>query len=353
MRSDNGLYHEDLSYLCSLPLPWEKLEESTVLIAGATGMIGTFLIDALMQKHIGIRILALSRSEEKAKKRFACYLGRPDFQIIECDLNKTSPSVEGPVDYIVHAASNTHPHIYAADPIGTIRTNILGTDRLLSLGAQKHIRRFLFCSSVEIYGENTGECAFFSESDLGYIDSNTLRAGYPESKRAGEALCQAYLAQAGVDVVLPRLPRTYGPTLLSSDSKALSQFLRKGIEGENIVLKSEGTQFFSYAYVADAAAALLYCLLLGESGQAYNIADEKSNVTLRDLAGMIASCAGTRVVFELPDELERAGYSTATRAVMNAGRIRESLGWRAHYSMEEGLKRTMQIRREEAANFGA
>lgn len=201
------------------------------------------------------------------------------------------------------------------------------------------------CSSVEIYGENRGDVEKFTENYLGYIDCNTLRAGYPESKRAGEALCQAYIRQKQLDIVIPRLSRTFGPTMLKSDSKALSQFLKNGIAGEDIVLKSEGTQFYSYTYVADAVTGLLFCLLLGENGQAYNIADDSCDITLRELAALIAESAGTQVCFELPDETERAGYSKATKAVMDGSKI-ESLGWKPLYHMQNGIEETMKILKE-------
>jgi nucleoside-diphosphate-sugar epimerase len=254
--------------------------------------------------------------------------------------------LEETVDYVFHAASNTHPVAYATDPVGTITTNIIGTGNLLRFAAEHGARRMLFASSVEVYGENRGDVQTFTEDYCGYLNCNTLRAGYPESKRCGEALCQAYIKQCGLDVVIPRLARTYGPTMLMSDTKALSQFLKKGIAGEDIVLKSQGTQLFSYTYVADAVSAVLYCLLLGKCGEAYNIADSASDIRLRDLAAIIAEATGRKVVFDLPDETERAGYSTATVAVMESEKIR-ALGWNAQYTIRAGLERTIRILKED------
>ena len=101
------------------------------------------------------------------------------------------------------------------------------------------------------------------------------------------------------------------------DSKAIAQFIRKAAAGEDIVLKSEGNQLYSYTYVVDAAVAALYLLLYGKSGEAYNVADENSEITLKELAGILAEAAGSRVVFELPDAVEQAGYSTATKALLD------------------------------------
>ena len=148
-----------------------------------------------------------------------------------------------------------------------------------------------------------------------------MRAGYPESKRCSEALCQAFIKQKNMDIVVPRLTRSYGPTMLMSDSKAISQFIRKGLEGEDIILKSAGLQYYSYTYVADAVSGLLTVLFKGKCGEAYNIADEASDITLKDLAAIISEYAGKKVIFELPDEIEAAGYSKATKARLNSNKL--------------------------------
>lgn len=342
---ENSLYLQDIQTVAGLELPWEQLRRKSMVISGATGMIGSFLIDVLMEMDLDMTLFALGRNAEKAKGRFGRWWEDRHFRFVECDINAGIPLQEN-VDFVFHAASNTHPVAYATDPIGTITTNIIGTNNLLSFAAEHGARRVLFASSVEVYGENRGDVEVFSEDYCGYLNCNTLRAGYPESKRCGEALCQAYIKQKGLDVVIPRLARTYGPTMLMSDTKALSQFLKKGIAGEDIVLKSEGTQLFSYTYVADAVSAVLYCLLLGKCGEVYNIADSASDIRLRDLAAIIAAAAGRKVVFDLPDETERAGYSTATKAVMDSGKIR-TLGWKARYTMQTGLERTLSILKEE------
>ena len=153
---------------------------------------------------------------------------------------------------------------------------------------------------------------------------------------------QAYIKQKGMDIVIPRLTRSYGPTLQAEDTKAISQFFRKAIDGEDIVLKSEGTQYYSYTYVADAVSGLLYVLLLGGKGEAYNIADEASDITLRDLAKAIASLVGKQVVFEIPNAIESAGYSKATKARLDSVKL-QKLGWKAMYNIEDGVSRTLDI----------
>ena len=348
---NNPLYLEDIKKVAGQPLPWERLKRKSLLISGATGLIGSFLIDVIMflnkEQNMECKVYALGRSEEKAKARFSYCYESNNFQFIPYDINK--PFVRddiSDVDYVLHLASNTHPVAYATDPIGTITTNIIGTQNMLEFAYTHHAQRCAFASSNEIYGENRGDGEKFDEQYCGYIDCNTMRAGYPESKRCGEALCQAYIKQKDMDIVIPRLTRSYGPTMLMSDTKAISQFIRKAIAGENIVLKSAGTQFYSYTYMADAVSGLLYVLLLGEKGEAYNIADDASDIMLKDLAGIIANTVGRQVVFEIPDAVESAGYSKATKARLESQKL-QGLGWKAIYDIEQGIRRTLFVLQNE------
>ena len=344
----NEKYLERVKQLAELELPWEKLAGKRVVISGATGMIGKMLIDALMCKNVkggtGCEVIAIGRDKEKAKMRLGEYFGDDDFDFIEADVNDGGVEV-GNVDYVLHLASATHPRQYAIEPISTIMANVVGLDNLLKVAAEKEKCRFLFASSVEIYGENRGDVGEFDEKYLGYIDCNTLRAGYPEGKRVGEALCQAYRTQYGLDFVTVRLARVFGPTMLISDSKASSQFVKNAMDGEDIVLKSKGEQEYSYLYVADAVKGILYVLLCGKSSEAYNVADEKFNVRLRDFAKECAEVAGRKVIYDLPSELEAEGFSKATKALMNSEKIRQ-LGFRVNSRFEECVRETIEILKE-------
>lgn len=348
---EHPLYKEDVKRVAEMSLPWEKFQDSAVLISGATGLIGSFLIDVLMwrntHENANCQIYALGRSIEKARKRFACCVDSPLFHFVSHDINEPlHGKTDETIDYVLHLASNTHPVAYATDPIGTITTNIIGLKNMLDFSVQHHAKRFAFASSNEIYGENRGDQELFDEHYCGYIDCNTLRAGYPESKRCGEALCQAYLKQKGLDIVIPRFTRSYGPTMLESDTKAISQFIKKAVTGEDIVLKSAGNQYYSYTYMADAVSGLLTVLLLGETGQAYNIADQSSDITLKDLAAILANIAGTKVIFEIPDATEKAGYSKATKARLNGYKLKE-LGWSPYFNIKDGLFKTVTLFRNE------
>ncbi len=347
-RLDLELYLRELDSVCGQDLPWEELSGKTVAISGATGMMGSFLIDVLMRKdqleELGCRVLALGRSESKAKKRLP-YFDNPNFSFEELDVSVPGTAPERHADYVLHLASATHPRVYSTDPIGTIDGNVFGLRNLLSY-ARGCGATLLFASSVEVYGENRGDVEHFGEDYCGYLDCNTVRAGYNEAKRLGEAMCQAWRAQAGVPVRIARIARVYGPTLLPSDTKALSQFIHRALDGEDVVLKSEGTQRYSYLHVADAASGLLHVLLRGGDGEAYNLADPGSDTTLRDLARLVADAGDVKLVFDLPDATEAAGYSKATLALMDGSKARESLGWKAGLPLADGISETLNILRE-------
>ena len=342
-RLKQSLYLDDLDFVCGKPSDWSALANKVVAVSGATGMLGTVLVDSLLRKNdadgLGCRVVALGRSAERAARRLP-YGHRSDYAFEEMDVSVPGARMREKPDVVFHLASATHPRQYATQPVGTITANVTGTVNLMECLDEGGA--FVLASSVEIYGQNRGDVDLFDEGYLGYIDCNTVRAGYPEAKRTCEALCQAYAAERGVRVAIPRLPRTYGPTLLRSDTKALSQFLWKGLAGEDIVLKSKGDQFFSYLYAADVVTGMLWALQEGERGAAYNIADEGSDITLADLARLVADLCGTKVVFDLPDAVEAAGYSTATRAALDATKLK-ALGWAPRFDMASGISRTLEL----------
>lgn len=353
---NNKLYMDDIRIISEQNYAWDKLENRSLMLSGATGLIGSFLVDVILEKNLSdglnCTVYALGRNEEKARVRFSKFADDSHFVFLPYDVKLPLKREDiGTVDYVLHLASNTHPMLYATDPIGTITTNIIGVQNLLDFSVEHKATRFVFASSNEIYGENRGDTEFFDESYCGYIDCNTLRAAYPESKRCGEALCQAYKSQKGLDVIIARFTRSYGPTMEMSNTRALSQFIKKAVDGEDIVLKSAGTQYFSYTYMADAVSGVLYAMLNGKSGEAYNIADESGDIILKDLAALIAETGGKKVVFEDPDAVEAAGYSKATKARLDGTKLKE-LGWKPLYDIKTGMERTISILKSEDERQG-
>ncbi len=338
---NNPLYKDDLQRILTT-VGADGFKGKSFLITGATGMIGSCLIDTLMlldSYGVDIKVYAVGRNLEKASVRFSYCKGNPSFSFIQQDVRDPLPE-DLTVDYVIPLASNTHPLAYSQFPIETIFINVDGARHSFDL-ATKCGATVIYPSSVEIYG-NARDTRSFKEDDTGVLDLSKARSCYTESKRLCEAMCQSYISERDVDARIVRLSRVFGPTMLMEDSKASSQFIKKALAKEDIVLKSNGEQLFSYTYVIDAVSAIMTIMLCGKKGEAYNVASEQLDVHLKDFASACAKYAGTKVIFDLPSESERKGYSVATTAIMDGSKLR-NCGWEPMYSFNEAIRRTLDM----------
>ena len=305
----------------------------TVLITGATGLIGSQLVDSFTAA--GAEVISAVRNIARAKGRCVQYdAAKP----LDFDFK---------ADIIVHAACSAHPMAYSTDPAGVMRANITGTMNLLDYAAENG-SRFVFLSSGEIYGNDPVSEKGFTENETGRVDTMNPRSCYPESKRAAETMVAAWAKQYGCDAVVARLCHVYGPSVTPTNSRADAQFLRNALAGEDIVMKSAGSQVRSFMYVKDAARAIMLLCEKGEAGQAYNVSSSLSVGSIREYAGTLAELAGVQLVFENPDDVEKAGYSKVARAVLDPAKL-ESLDFTPEYDLKNGLKETLEICRRDAA----
>jgi nucleoside-diphosphate-sugar epimerase len=345
MFVNDKLYIEDIDTVVSGSFEWDKLKDKSILITGATGLIGTFLVDLLMYRNNkyndGITIYAIGRNREKAVSRFKEYFDSRFFVFIQHDIQKPL-EINISVDYIIHGASNAHPIVFATEPINTLLTCVFGTKSILDFASIHNVKRTLFLSTGEVYGVNRGDVEFFKEDYCGYIDYNTARSCYPEGKRAAEALCQAYIKEKNIDIVIARCCHFYGSTMTDEDSRVIAQFFRNAVNDEDIVLKSKGDQLYSYCYVADICSALLVLLLNGKNGEAYNISDNNCKLSLLEIANILSEYTGKGIFFNVPSAVESAGYSKATKALLDSSKLME-LGWKPMYSIKNGIIRTIEI----------
>lgn len=316
-------------------LALDALSGCNILVTGATGLIGSAVVRLLLSLSDQYTVYASGRNGQQAKKIFAAYAHKPQFRFINHDVTKEWPEGED-FHYIIHLAGGATPNALSKDPVGVMQANFYGIDHLLRYGMQHHMKRLLYVSSSEVYGK--GEAGHsFSEADCGYVDSMQPRSCYPSAKRAAETLCVCYASQYGADVVVARPSYVYGGDFSEEDNRVWAQFIRNGKNGEDIVLKSAGLQRRSWLYVDDCATALLYILLKGQSGCAYNVADEAGDYSIRELAEMVAHITGQKVICGEASEAEIKGSAPSRQATLNAQRLR-SLGWTAQHRLEESFR---------------
>lgn len=320
------------------------LRGSSFLITGASGLIGSYIVDVLMTANTlynaDIQVYALGRSRQRLSKRFEG-IQTNKLVYIEQDL-QTPLTFQCKADYIIHAASNAYPKAFREDPVGTMMSNLLGTYQLLEYARKNSTKRMLFVSTGEVYGQYDGQTEAYSEEYCGYLNILQARSCYPSSKRAAETLCCSYLKQYGVDVVIARPCHTYGPNTTSNDNRANVQFIDNACNGKDIVLKSAGDQMRSYCYIADCTAGILTVLTNGASGEAYNIAYSEAQVSIAQFAGIVAEQTGRKVVFEIPDDEALSERTTISRQVLDSGKL-ETLGWQGKFTVERGIAHILKV----------
>lgn len=318
------------------------LQNKRILITGACGLIGSAIVDYLMKLNAGtegkIEVFALARKQHALEKRFEKNVSNAQLHLLVGDVTNFD-CVGLNVDYIIHAASPAHPLAYSQTPVDVMQANLLGTINMLELAKQCNAR-MVFISSGEVYGISRDPNSAFQEREYGYIDILNPRACYPESKRAAETLCASYAAQYGVQAKIARLCHVYGPTITEENSRADAQFLRNALGGNDIVMKSAGTQVRSFCYVEDAVTGILYILIRGASGEAYNVANRNSTTSIREYAEILADLANVTIINDFPSDVEAQGYSYVSRSVLDASKL-EKIGWTPKHTLAGGLQETL------------
>ncbi len=350
MLIENPVYRAQIkNALQKNRLNMDMLSHTSILITGASGMIGSALVDFLLfineEYKSEIQIYALGRTKEKLELRFRSSLCKGFLHIVEADISKPYELTEH-VDYIIHGASNADPVMMAKFPVDTLLANVIGINTVLNIGKATNCKRILYISSGEMYGQaDATQSQGFVENYSGFVDYSSPRSCYPSGKRAAEVLCQSYRVQYDVDAVIVRPCHCYGPTMTESDSRAVSQFFRSIINNQYILLKSATALERSHCHVIDAASAILCVLTNGTAGNAYNIANPESQVTVQYFAERVAYWGKQSVHFASPNTNERLGFSPVKRAVLNSDKLKD-LHWIPTINLDEGIRSTLDILRD-------
>lgn len=334
----------DINIILNNPVDWEKFRNRTVLVTGATGRLGMYIVEAINKADIdwnlNITIIALARSERKLREVFGASLNLPNIHTLVQDI--TEPiRWEGDVHYIFHTAGAASPQDFTNTPVDTLWGHLQGTYNVLELAREKKSEKILYVSTVEIYGEWKKEEGI-REEDMGPLRCDNARACYPEAKRMCETMLASYEAQYGIPYVGVRLCHTFGPGISLDDGRAFSEFIRNVIKGEDIVLQTDGSAVRTYTYVADAVGAMLLAFTKGKEHY-YNIANTDNLISIRDLAELIAGLdpKGKVKVRYAKQEEQKLKYLPFRLGIMDTDRIMK-LGWHPQVGLEDAFRYTLE-----------
>lgn len=346
MWTGNPVFEEDLERLAVHgSIPWDKLENKTVFVTGATGLIGFTLTNALLyhsQKNGSrMKVIALVRDIDRAKKKFSTQLAEGcGLTLIEGSVEQL-PEIHEPVDYIVHGASPTASIYFVEKPVETITTAVLGTRNMLELAREKRVSSFVYLSSMEVYGASKTDDPI-CESYPTAVDSMSVRSSYPQAKLLCENLCVSYCSEYGVPAKVVRLAQTFGPGVAQDDGRVFAQFARAVLQKKNIILQTTGESRQTYLYTADAVSAILAALLKGEAGQAYNAANPDTYCSIYEMAQMAANeLADGEIQVVIQSNAESAFKFPPTHCIrLNADKLC-GLGWQPTVGLMEMYRRML------------
>lgn len=325
-----------------------ELEGKSVMITGAAGLICSSVVDILFRYNdthdTPIHIYAAGRWLEEMTVRFGDQVERPDFTFVIYDASKTNNDLDVHADYIIHGASNAFPGMIIKEPVETMLSNFVGMKYLLDHAKENGTKRILYISSSEVYGRKDGDQPY-REGEYGYIDLLNPRNSYSVGKRAAETLCASYAAEYGVESVIVRPGHIYGPTASPNDNRVSSAWAYAVARGEDIVMKSDGSQLRSYCYCLDCASAILKVLIKGENIHAYNISNPDSIVSIKEMAELLAGAAGVRLIQEEASEEEKKGFNPMSNSSLDSSGLL-ALGWKGTFDAERGFAHTVDILKE-------
>ncbi len=304
------------------------------LVTGGAGFLGSHLCDYLLEKGHEVVCMdnlltgSLDTIEHTKSDRFK-FINHNVTEYIDLD---------GPVDYILHFASPASPIDYLEHPIPTLKVGSLGTHNALGL-AKKKKSVFLIASTSEVYGD---PLVHPQEEDYwGNVNPVGPRGVYDEAKRFAEAITMAYHRYHGIDAKIVRIFNTYGPRMRINDGRAIPNFLKQALTGEDLTAYGDGSQTRSFCYVSDLIEGI-YRLLMSDLNEPCNIGNP-IEMTIQQMAEKILQASGSKskiTYTPLPEDDPKVRQP-------NIGKARKHLGWEPQVKLDEGLKTTMDYFKEQ------
>lgn len=343
----NKILNEDIEMIIN-SFDFEILYNKNILFTGATGLIGSVFIRMIIKlneiKNSKIKLILVVRDTESAEILF----GKNEYiEYIESSVENFVP-MNLKIDYIIHGASPTKSKYFIEHPVETLDTTILGTKNFLEQARISKVKSFVFLSSMEMYG--TLNSSDVKENDLGYINNLNVRSSYSEGKRIGELYAYSYFEEYGVPIKIARVSQTFGAGISKNENRVYKVFADAVLNGQDIILKSSGTTQINFSYTTDTILGILYILLEGKNGEAYNIVSDKINMTILDSAKWLAeeyTNGKIKVIVDISNENE--GFAPDNKMILNNEKLK-NLGWKPKYNIKEGYIRLLKYLKEEKEN---
>ena len=320
LEKDLQKFVQDFSFI-------EEISDKTILITGATGLIGSLLVKSLLKINrthkTGIKVIGVARDKNK---RFET----DKVNWIIQDIKEPLPA-NLKANYLFHCAGATSSKFMIQHPVDVLETMFIGTEQVLRFSKDSRVESIVYLSSIESYGSFSSDKEI-DENESGYINPLNARSCYPIGKKAAESLCYSYFSEYDVPVKIARLTQTFGPGIKEDDNRVFAQFARNAINKEPIILHTEGGSSKSYCYTLDALNALFYILLRGNNGEAYNIANPETYISVKEMANMVSSkFAGSSVKIKKEED---QGYAPETKTRLKVDKLLQ-LGWAPSFKLEE------------------
>ena len=345
----NNILKEDIQFFASRFALATELEGKTIAVTGSTGLLGACMVHCLLalkaQRGVNLHIVAIARNMEKAVRLFG--EEREELSYYQYDFSSTEPfQPKRKVDYLFHFAAPTASKDFVEKPVETMNMVYMGMQNILNYAEQAKLESLVLASTLEVYGTITDDSPPLTEDKQGYLDPMATRSSYPLAKRAAEGLCHNYAVEKQVKVKVARLAQTFGAGVSKQDNRVFAQFARSVIHNEDIILHTTGELSRCYCYTTDAISAMLYILLKGEDGTAYNVANEATYISIRQMAELVAETFNPNHVHVVIEMQEGLGYSPTTKLRLDTQQI-QGLGWTPYYNMKDMFGRLIASMKEE------
>jgi len=358
MKNAADVVQADLDYICQkLADDIEALSGKRLLITGGAGFLGYYLVQAPLHWNkchpdaAPIQVVVWDNFMRGAPEWLLKLETDPNLSTRKYDVIHSLPDDMGDFDFIIHAATIASPIYYRLHPIETMDANITGLRNLLDYSVRQKdkgrpVEGFLYFSTSEIYGDPTPENIPTPETYRGHVSCTGPRACYDESKRYGETLVVNFAQQYGLNIRTARPFNNYGPGLKITDRRALPDFARNVLAGEDIVLLSDGAPTRTFCYVADAVVGYYKILLRGQNGEPYNIGLAEPEISIRTLAEHVVRMARDLFGYEgklICRQSDDADYLTDNpnrRCPIIDKAVRE-LDYHPTIQLEDGIRRSL------------